>query len=99
MQLQTLFEKTRAVRYVEEPAASPCFRSVSRIWQFPSGDVLLELSERRDCLLPNIDRVDVPASECHRVAESVVIETDTTVEVTAKDNIQKVTEFDRKIVL
>ena len=97
MHIQQLFEETRSVRYVRNPSSSPCFRSVSRIWHFPSGDALLERDERRDCLLPNVDRVDVPASESQRVASALALDTDTTVRVVASGDERLLTEFDRKI--
>jgi hypothetical protein len=97
--VQRLFEETRPIRYVRDPAASPCLRSVTRIWHFPSGDVLLERAQRRDCLLPTVDRVAVPASDSRRVAKALVLETDTTVEVVETADERVVTEFDRKIML
>ncbi|WP_324761199.1 hypothetical protein [Haloarcula montana] len=64
---------------MKEPASIPVFRSVSRVWHFPSGDVLLELADHRDCLLPDVDKVDIPVSGTEHIAEAVVLDTDTTV--------------------
>jgi len=60
MDVQRHLEETRAVRYVEEPTSLPVFRSVTRIWHFTSGDVLLECADHRDCLIPSVEQVDVP---------------------------------------
>ena len=97
MHIQNLFEETRSVRYVQNPSSSPCFRSVTRIWHFPSGDALLEREGRRDCLLPNVDRVDVPASGCRRVASALALDTDTTVRVVSSGDERTLTEYDKKI--
>jgi len=91
--------ESRGVRYVEEPTSSPCFRSVTRIWHFPGGTVLLERAERRDCLLPDVDRVDVPVSESRRVAGAVVLETDATVRVAEDGDERTIKEFDKKEVV
>jgi hypothetical protein len=90
---------TNTVRYVHEPTAIPMFRSLSRIWHFPSGTVRLELRDRRDCLLPDIDWVELPANECHRVGAIVALETDTTARVVEEQGDTIVTEFDNKIIL
>ncbi|MBV0900441.1 hypothetical protein [Haloarcula salina] len=94
---QSRLERTRGVRYVADPTSIPVFRSVERIWHFPSGDVLLTLAERRDCLLPNVDRVDVRASEIEWVGSAVALSTDTAVRVTEQQGRSIIKEFDRKI--
>lgn len=97
--VQTRLEARRPVRYVEEPTSVPPFRAVTHVWHFPGGDVLLEREERRDCLVPDVDRVDVPSSAVTCVSDAVVLETDTTVRVSEEPDGQKITEFDTKIVL
>ncbi|WP_336002753.1 hypothetical protein [Halorientalis halophila] len=96
--IQRFFEATRPVRYVHDPTAAPCFRSVTRIWHFPSGDAFLSRTGRRDCLLPDVDRVAVPASETRRIAGAVVIDTDATIRV-IDDDERKVIEFDTNVVI
>lgn len=95
----SLSEGAGTIRYIQDPTSSPCFRSVTRIWHFSSGDVLLELANRRDCLLPDIDHVDVPASDTHQVAGAVALDTDSTVRVAIEQNDRIITKFDRKIQL
>ncbi len=95
----SLSQGTGSIRYIRDPISSPCFRSVTRIWHLSSGDVLLELANRRDCLLPDIDRVDVPASDSHRIAGAVVLDTETTVRVAVEQNDRIITKFDKKIRL
>ncbi|MFC6864175.1 hypothetical protein ACFQGE_12005 [Halomicroarcula sp. GCM10025817] len=97
--VQTRLEARRPVRYIEDPTSVPAFRAVTHVWHFPSGDVLLEREERRDCLLPDVDRVDVPASAVNCVNDAVALETDTTVHVSEEPGGLIVNEFDRKIVL
>ncbi|GGN94778.1 MULTISPECIES: hypothetical protein [Haloarcula] len=97
--VQSRLEETRAVRHVAEPTSLPVFRSVTRIWHFPSGDALLELADHRDCLLPNVDRVDVPASERERVGDAVALDTETAVRVSEEQGRVIIKEFDKKIIL
>jgi len=75
----------------------PVFRSVTRVWHFPSGDVLLERAEQRDCLIPDVDRVDVPVSGTEQVADAVALDTDTTVRVTDNTGNLVVTEYDMSV--
>lgn len=96
---QRRLERTRDVRHVAEPTSIPIFRSVERIWHFPSGDVLLTLAERRDCLLPNVDRVDVRARAVERVGSAVALSTDTAVRVAEERGKSIVTEFDKTVKL
>ena len=98
-EIQYPLEETKAIRHVENPTSVPCFRSVSRIWHFPSGAVLLELAERRDCLLPDIDRIDVPASGSQQISRALVLDTDTTVRVVEDGGDRLLVEFDREILL
>jgi len=97
--IREVFEKTRAVRYIEEPTSSPCFRSVTRIWHFPNGDAFLELAERRDCLVPNVDSVDVPANTTNRVGAAVTLETATTVQVTDTTAGRTLTTFEEELTI
>jgi hypothetical protein len=97
MNVQRRLEESRAVRYVEEPTSVPIFRSVTRLWHFPSGDVLLEREARRDCLLRHVERIDVPASEVEAVADALAIETDTAVRVGAEPDGLVIREFDTNI--
>lgn len=92
-------EATAGIRRIEDPPTSACFRAVTRIWHFPSGDVFLERDEYRDCLVPAIDRIDVSVSDCRRVGEAVVLRTGTTVEVTEEQGEQILTEIDIKAKL
>lgn len=85
------------IRRIEDPISTACFRGVTRIWHFPTGDVLLERDEYRDCLVPAIDRIDLSVSDCHRVGEAVVLSTETTVEVTEEQGDQILTEIDEKL--
>ncbi|GAA5433823.1 hypothetical protein Hjap01_03311 [Haloarcula japonica] len=75
----------------------PVFRSVTRVWHFPSGDILLERAEHRDCLIPDVDQVDVPVSGTERVADAVALDTDTTVRVADDSGNIIVTEFDKNM--
>jgi hypothetical protein len=86
--------ETDGIRRIQELAETTCFRAVTRIWHYPPGTVLLERDQRRDCLLPGVDRVHVPASDCHRVGDAVVLDADTTVEVTEQEGSQILTEVD-----
>ncbi|GAA3858065.1 hypothetical protein GCM10022627_02260 [Haloarcula argentinensis] len=87
----------RAIRRVEAPTSVPLFRSVTRVWHFPSGDVLLERAEYRDCLIPDVDRVDVPVSGTEQIADAVALDTDTTVRVTDCSGNIVVTKFDKNV--
>jgi len=86
----------KAIRHVKEPMSVPVFQSVTRVWHFPSGDVLLERADRRDCLIQDVDRVDVPVSGTEQVADVVALDTDTTVRVTNNTGNLVVTNFDKK---
>ncbi|KAA9396173.1 hypothetical protein Har1130_16210 [Haloarcula sp. CBA1130] len=97
MDLQRRLTEKRAIRHVDEPTSMPVFRSVTRIWHFPSGDALLERAERRDCLIPDVDRVDVPASGTDQVAGAVALDTDSTVQVTDSTGNIVVTEFNENL--
>jgi hypothetical protein len=97
MNVQRRLEESRAVRYVEEPTSVPIFRAVTRLWHFPSGDALLEREARRDCLLRNVERIDVSASDVEAVADALTLETDTAVRASAEPDGLVVTKFDRKI--
>ena len=99
MDVQRHLEETRAIRYVEEPTSLPVFRSVTRIWHFPSGDVLLELADHRDSLIPSVERVDAPVEGIESVADAVALDTDTTVHVTDEAGERIVSVFDKKIKL
>jgi len=97
MDVQRRLTEKRAIRHVEAPTSVPVFRSVTRVWHFPSGDVLLERAEHRDCLIPDVDRVDVPVSGTEQVADAVALDTDTTVRVTDNSGNLVVTEYDMKV--
>jgi len=97
MDVQRRLTEKRAIRHVEAPTSVPVFRSVTRVWHFPSGDVLLERAEHRDCLIPDVDRVDVPVSGTEQVADAVALDTDTTVRVADKSGYLVVTEYDMKL--
>jgi hypothetical protein len=77
----------------------PCIQSVQRIWHFPSGDALLEPSGRRDCIVPDIDHIDVPARTVRRIAGAVSLDTATTIHVVEEAGEVIVTEFDKNILL
>lgn len=89
----------RTLRVVAEPTSVPLFRGVTKIWQFPSGDVLLERATSRDCLLPTVDRIDVPVTEYEQVGDAVALETDTAVHATEKSGKIVLSEFDTKMTL
>jgi hypothetical protein len=91
--------KRSPVRHIADPDPSVCFRSVTRIWHFPDGAVFLELADRRDCLLSNIDRVDVQAAETHDVSGALVLDTQTTVQVTDEQDTRTISEVDHRLVL
>ena len=95
--VQRRLTEKRAIRHVEAPTSVPVFRSVTRVWHFPSGDVLLERAEQRDCLIPDVDRVDVPVSGTEQVADAVALDTDTTVRVTDNTGNLVVTEYDMSV--
>jgi hypothetical protein len=97
MDVQRRLTEKRAIRHVEAPTSVPVFRSVTRVWHFPSGDVLLERAEHRDCLIPDVDRVDVPVSGTEQVADAVALDTDTTVRVTYSSGNLVVTEYDMNV--
>jgi len=97
MNVQRRLEESRAVRYVQEPVSVPIFRSVTRLWHFPSGDVLLERAARRDCLIRNVERIDVPASDVDAVADALALETDTAVRVSAEPDGLVVRKFDMNV--
>ena len=97
MDVQRRLTEKRAIRHVEAPTSMPVFRSVTRVWHFPSGDVLLERAEQRDCLIPDVDRVDVPVSGTEQVADAVALDTDTTVRVTDNTGNLVVTEYDMSV--
>jgi|GEM_PF-2847302 len=97
MDVQRRLTEKRAIRHVEAPTSVPVFRSVTRVWHFPSGDVLLERAEHRDCLIPDVDRVDVPVSGTEQVADAVALDTDTTVRATDKSGSIVVTEYDMNV--
>jgi len=97
MDVQRRLEETRAIRHIEEPTSLPVCRAVTRIWHFPSGDVLLERADRRDCLIPAVERVDVPVTGVESVADAVALDTDTAVRVTTDADSRIVTEFDRRV--
>ena len=92
-------ESNADIRRIEDPGSTACFRAVTEIWHFPTGEVLLERDEYRDCLVPGIDQIDVTVSDCHRIGEAVVLSTETTVEVTEKRGKQILTEIDTKMKL
>ncbi|MFD1586478.1 hypothetical protein ACFR9U_05760 [Halorientalis brevis] len=97
--VQDFLEDPRTVRHVRYPTSVPYFRSVTRICHFPSGDVLLDRADRRQCLLPAIDRVDVPASEIQRITDAVVLDTEATVYVVEDGGDRVVVPFDEELVL
>lgn len=97
--IQQFIESKSEVREIREPSASQYFRAVSQIWHFPSGDVLLERDDRRDCLLPAVDRVDVPVTDTHRVSDALALETDTTVRVVDDAGTRILTEYDDNITI
>jgi len=97
MDVQRRLTEKRAIRHVEAPTSVPVFRSVTRVWHFPSGDVLLERTEHRDCLIPDVDRVDVPVSGTEQVADAVALDTDTTVRVTDNSGNLVVTKYDMNV--
>jgi len=97
MDVQRRLTEKRAIRHVEEPTSVPVFRSVTRVWHFPSEDVLLERAERRDCLIPDVDRVDVPVSGTEQVADAVALDTDTAVQVTDCSGSLVVRTFDKNV--
>lgn|SRR6056297_1925202 len=97
--VQRRLTEGRAIRHVKEPMSVPVFRSVTRVWHFPSGDVLLERSERRNCLIPDVDRVDVPVSGAKQVVDAVALDTETTVRVTGDTGNNVVAEFDKSVKL
>jgi len=82
------------LRHIRDPATAACFSAVTRIWHFPSGHALLERERHRDCLLPAVDRIDVPTRGFERVGDAVVIDTRTTVEVVARGDERVLTKFD-----
>ena len=85
------------LRHIRDPATAACFSAVTRIWHFPSGHALLERERHRDCLLPAVDRIDVPTSGCERVGDAVAIETRTTVEVVAREDERVLTKYDTNV--
>ncbi len=85
------------LRHIRDPATAACFSAVTRIWHFPSGHALLERERHRDCLLPGVDRIDVPTSGCERVGDAVAIDTQTTVEVVADGDERVLKKFDIKM--
>lgn len=95
MDVQRRLTEKRATRRVEAPTSVPLFRSVTRVWHFPSGDVLLERAEYRDCLIPDVNRVDVPVGGTEQIANAVALDTDTTVRVTDYSGNIVVTKFDK----
>jgi hypothetical protein len=97
--VQRRLTEKRAIRHVEAPTSVPLFRSVTRVWHFPSGDVLLERAGHRDCLIPDVGRVDVPVSGTEQVADAVALDTDTTVRVTDNTGTVVVSEFDKNITI
>lgn len=99
MDVQRRLTEKRAIRHVEAPTSLPLFRAVTRVWHFPSGDVLLERAEHRDCLLPDVDRVDVPVRGTEQVADAVALDTDTAVRVTDKTGTVVVSEFDKNVTI
>ncbi|EMA09861.1 hypothetical protein C437_05160 [Haloarcula vallismortis ATCC 29715] len=99
MDVQRRLMKKRAIRHIEAPLSVPVFRTVTRVWHFPSGDVLLERAGRRDCLIPDVDRVDVPVRGTEQVADAVALDTDTAVRVTEKTGDVVVSKFDRSVKL
>ena len=99
MDVQRRLTETRAIRHIEAPASVPVFRSVTRVWHFSSGDVLLERAEHRDCLIPDVDRVDIPVSGTEQVADAVALDTKTAVRVTENTGSVVVTEFDKNVKL
>ena len=99
MDVQRRLTEKRAIRHVESPASLPLFRAVTRVWHFPSGDVLLERAEHRDCLLPDVDRVDVPVRGTEQVGDTMTLDTDTAVQVTDKTGTVIVSEFDKNVTI
>lgn len=95
--VQRRLEEKKAIRHVEAPTSVPLFRSVTRVWHFPSGDVLLERAERRDCLIPDVDRVNVPVSGSEQVGDAVALDTDAAVRVTNSAEELVVTKFDKNV--
>ncbi|MDQ2074184.1 hypothetical protein RBH20_16730 [Haloarcula sp. H-GB4] len=75
----------------------PVFRAVTRVWHFPSGDALLERDGYRDCLIPDVDRIDVPVNGTEQVADAVALDTDTTVRVTDNTGSVVMSEFDKNV--
>jgi hypothetical protein len=92
-----LREKSRGIRYIEEPTLLPCFQSVTQIWHFPSGDVLLEMRDRRDCLISDVDRIEVPVTGSRRIGEAVVLDTEVTIQVARKSGRRLLTEYDTEV--
>lgn len=87
------------VRRIRDPETAACFSAVTRIWHFPSGHALLERERHRDCLLPGVDRIDVPAGGSERVGDAVAIDIRTTVEVVANGDERVLTKLDMNMKL
>lgn len=97
--VQRRLEVRREIRQVKEPSSLPVFQSVRRIWHFPNGDVLLELAENRDCLIPDVERVDVPVTGVDHVAGAVALDTNTTVRVTDEPDGRVVNKIDKNMIV
>ncbi|AUG49039.1 hypothetical protein BVU17_15715 [Haloarcula taiwanensis] len=97
MDVQRRLMEKRAIRHIEAPMSVPVFQSVTRIWHFPSGDALLERTGHRDCLIPDVDRVDVPVRGTEQVADAVALDTDTTVRIADRTGNLVVTKFDSNL--
>ena len=69
------------IRYIDAPESIPCFQHVTMLWHLESGEVLLERESHRDCLVPEVDVVDVPASGHRRTEDAVAVEPQTALEV------------------
>lgn len=82
------------IRNVEEPEAIPYFRNVVRIWHFPNGEALLERERKRDCLVADVDVVDVPRNGDRRIEGAVAIDTETAVEATQRGDTRILRELE-----
>lgn len=97
MDVQRRLMEKRAIRHIEAPMSVPVFRSVTRVWHFPSGDALLERTGHRDCLIPDVDRVNVPVRDTEQVADAVALDTDTAVRIVNKTGNLVVTKVDSNL--
>lgn len=91
---QNLIGGKPSIRNIENPESIPYFCNVSRIWHFQAGDVLLERERKRDCLVPDVDVVDVSTSGDQRIEGVVAIEAEGVVEITQRGDTRTLSELD-----